>query len=141
MKVVDMPKAKTLDPALEQTLKIRAAKAWRPDEGDMVSGTVITLLKRDNGEFKPYPVVILNTGEPGYVAVHAFHTLLFEQLKEIKAKAGDEFTIVYEGRVTSKKLDSKGEPRTYHNYILVSNGETAEVEFTWDTDDADEIPA
>jgi len=142
--MVAPPKGKIepqIDTALETKLRIRAAKAWRPDEGDMITGRVVKLLLRQSEEFEPYPVVILDTGDHAYTALHAFHQILFAQLKAVKASPGDEFTIVYEGRQISRKVDAKGEPRTYHSYILVANGETADVEFNWDSDDIDELPA
>jgi hypothetical protein len=130
----------TVKTAIQDAINIRSAVAWRPTEGDMVSGTLVKTLKRDGGEFGPYPVMVLNTGELPFAAVHVFHKLLLEQLKELKPQPGIDITIVYQGRQESKNLGPDGKPRTYHNYILIADGIEAEVEYNWDIDESDRIP-
>lgn len=128
-------------PAIDRAelLRQRSAVAWRPNPGDMIDGTIVRILKREtNPEFGAYPLVLLDTGDPLYTAVHAFHSLLRDQLAEIKAKPGDEISIVYQGKLESKndapERDDEGKPRKrkYHAYILVSNGVDASTDFTWD---------
>jgi len=130
-------------------IKIRSALAWRPTAGDTVDGTVVKLLRRET-EFGIYPVLVIDTGEPQYVAVHAFHSLLLEQLREVKTGPGDEITIVYQGKIESKNDSPDKDPetglkrkRSYHAYLLVTNGVDASTEFTWDdaaADKADDEP-
>lgn len=124
-----------------ELIKIRAAKAWRPQPGDMIDGVVVKMLRRES-EHTPdgvYPVLIIDTKDGAYTAVHAFHSLLLEQLREVKTGPGDEVTIVYQGRVESKNDAVDKDPetgqrrkRSYHSYLLVTNGVDASTEFSWD---------
>lgn len=140
-----MPPTKTepAAPAIDRAelLRQRSAVAWRPAAGDMIDGRIVRILRREtNPEFGPYPLVLIDTGDPLYTAVHAFHSLLRDQLAEIKAKPGDEISIVYQGKLESKNdspdKNDDGTPRKrkYHAYILVSNGVDASTDFNWDTD-------
>ena len=124
-----------------ELIKIKAAKPWRPAAGDMIDGTVVKILRGVSQvkENDYYPILIVDTGEAGYTAVHAFHSLLIDQLREVKTKKDDEICIVYQGRVESKNDAQDTDPetgkkrkRTYHSYLLVSNGVDATVEFNWD---------
>ncbi len=132
-----------MDERTAELLKVRAAKAWRPGAGEMIDGRVVKMLARTSevGKDGPftYPVLIVDTGEVGYTAVHAFHSLLLEQLREVKTKPGDEITIVYQGRIESKNDAADVDPetgkkrkRSYHAYLFVSNGNDASTEFSWD---------
>lgn len=133
-----------MDDKTTRLIKIRAARAWRPAAGEMIDGTVVTLLKRESEFVKPdgfYPIVIIDNGAENYVAVHAFHSLLLDQLREVQTKPGDEVCIIYQGKMESKNdaIDvdpetGKKRKRTYHAYILVSNGNDASAEFHWTED-------
>lgn len=128
-------------PDLMEIIKIRAAKAWRPNPGDMLQGTVVKMLARES-DYGVYPVVVMDTGDEGYTAVHAFHTILKDALRELKTTTGDDLTIVYEGKLESRNAAGKNEDgtekkRTYHNYFVIGNGVDSTVEFTWD-DSTDE---
>jgi hypothetical protein len=123
--------------AIQEKIRIRSATAWRPTQGDMIDGTIVKILVRSGGDYGAYPVVILDTGSATYTAIHAFHTLLRNQLAAIKASSGDEITIVYQGKVESKNKDLENKPRKYHNYILVSDGVESDLEYTWDSEDDD----
>ena len=122
-----------------EIIRIRSAVAWRPAPGDTVEGTVVKLLRRDGaGDLGPYPVIVMDTGAPHYTAVHAFHTLCRDALKELKTAPGDEVTIAYLGKVESKNMGADGKKRYYHNYIVIGNGVDSTVEFSWDNDETDD---
>lgn len=132
-----------------ELIKIKSAVAWRPAPGDTVSGTIVRVLRREtNSEFGAYPLVVMDTGEAQYTAVHAFHTILRDQLREIKAGPGDQITIVYQGKIESKndapERDDQGNPRKrkYHAYILIVNGVDLSEDYTWDgaADESDDTP-
>jgi hypothetical protein len=119
-----------------EIIRIRGALAWRPSPGDMLDGKVVKLLARES-EFGVYPVVVMDTGDATYVAVHAFHTILRDGLRELKAAPGDDLVIMYQGKLESKNSAGKnaaGEEvkRAYHSYVVISNGVDSTVEFTWD---------
>jgi hypothetical protein len=131
------------DPSMNEIIKIRSAQAWRPSAGDMVDGTVVKLLARES-DFGIYPIVIMDTGEPQYIAIHAFHTILRDALRELKTKPSDELVVVYQGKTQSNKPygedaeTKKKLYRSYHNYLVIGNGVDSTVEFTWDSDTDDE---
>ena len=124
--------------SVNEAIRVRSAKGWLPEPGDQIDGKVVKIIPRKTvleGKTRVYPMIILNTGEPDYTAIHAFHSILLEQLKEAKLSPGDDLTIVYQGKEESKKLNAKGEPREYHSYIaIVNGGQDDSVEFDWDND-------
>jgi hypothetical protein len=115
---------------MDQIVKIRSALAWRPSPGDMLDGKVVKLIARES-DFGIYPIVILDTGDVMYTAVHAFHSLLRDALKELKVGPDDELVIVYQGKIESKNAGPDGKKRSYHNYIVIGNGVDSTVEFSW----------
>jgi hypothetical protein len=129
---------------MDEIIKIRSAIAWRPSPGDMLSGTVVKLVARES-DYGVYPVVVVNTGEPLYTAVHAFHTILRDAFRELKTKSGDEVVVVYQGKIESKNVagkdkDGNEQKRSYHSYIVIGNGVDSTVEFDWDSMDSDDGP-
>ena len=129
---------------MNEIIKIRSALAWRPSAGDMLDGTVVKLIARES-EYGVYPVVILDTGDALYTAVHAFHTILRDAFRELKTKSGDELVVVYQGKIESKNsagkdADGKEIKRSYHSYIVIGNGIDSTVEFDWDSMDSDDGP-
>lgn len=106
--------------------EIMTAKAWRPNPGEAISGTVANLRRQDD-EYGGHVVVTLATGaegdQPVYAAVHAFHSVLKKQLSDMKPSKGDPLKITYLG-----KVDGKNQP--YHSY-LVQDPTAAETEFDW----------
>jgi hypothetical protein len=92
------------DPLREQLLR-PPAEAWRPEPGDLVIGEVVELGERRGFAERPYPVVIVRTEAGEYVAVHAFHTVLKEELAKLEPRAGDRLGVAYHGLV------EKGESR------------------------------
>jgi hypothetical protein len=118
----------------ETLLRIKAAHAWRPVAGDTVSGTIVAVVPRD-GDYGRYPVVVLDTGDDAFTAVHAFHGVLGNELRDMKAAPGMDIAIRYSGRQDSRKRkDASGDPVNYHGYSVVPDG-GADLE-TWDFSDA-----
>lgn len=133
------PKESPANPDLTELIRIRSALAWRPMPGDMLDGKIVKLLARES-DYGIYPVVVFDTGEPVYTAVHAFHTILRDAFRELKSGPGDECVVVYQGKVESKTADGKNDDgtekkRSYHSYIVISNGIDSTVEFNWDSED------
>lgn len=127
----------------EELVQIRTAKAWRINEEDVadgaavqVTGNIFAIVPRI-GDYGKYPVVILETDE-GMLAVHAFHQLLFTQLKEIKAHAGMEVVFSYAGKREKNKAESDGTKRKYHDWTVVP-AEGADLD-TYDFSGDDDEP-
>ena len=111
----------------EERVRIETATAWRPEPGDTITGTVVTIRARET-EYGKHPVVILNTGEENYTAVHAFHGVLKNKLFELKPGPGTRLTVGYQGKVDGKE-------RPYHSYTAFDPDASYEAEeFNWDDD-------
>lgn len=132
-----------MDQSTEKLLRIKAAKGWRPEPGDAITGEIVRVIARQTvveGEVKTYPMLIIDAGEPQYIAVHAFHGVLYEQLYAAKVSPGDTITIMYHGKKESHgKTDAKGNPREYHDYAVVVNGADTSEDYQWE-DAADGAP-
>lgn len=102
----------------ETLTKIKSALAWRPTDGQTTSGKIVTVVKR-TGEFGPYPCVILDNGGEKFLAIHAFHGVLQNELKDMKAKPGDDITVLYTGKRTANRLNADGSEKNYHGYSVV----------------------
>jgi hypothetical protein len=73
------------------------AAGWRPKKGDRLEG-VITELDIRYGEYEPYPIVVLDTGEGGAVAFHGFHTMAKKELAKRRPQIGDRIAITFHGK-------------------------------------------
>lgn len=131
---------------VDEIFRIKRALPWRPEAGDRIDGDVVRIMARTTiveGKPSKYPILIVNAGEPEYRAVHAFHSILQDQLREARVKAGDKVSIFFGGEVESKNKNAKGEARSYYDYSVVVNGEDTAEEYLWDNpalDKADDEP-
>lgn len=136
------PVKTTTTRSVADKLKIKAAKAWTPEAGTVLTGTVVTLTKRTS-DYGEHIVVILKPADSDdYVAVHAFHQVLIDQLKEVREEVGKlngaEITLRYDGKVASRKRkDDEGNPQKYHSYTVVSNSDVEVEEI--DLDDVGDV--
>lgn len=120
---------------------VRQAPAWMPEPGSSMKGEVIGL-KMGESDYGPYPIIVYrvilstdtNLSAGSIVAVHAFHTIMRESLKEKKTAIGSVQWITYEGeRETNeskkaRKLDPKLEQKNYHLYDVENEGEETVAE-------------
>lgn len=124
----------------------RQAPAWMPEEGATIKAEVIGL-KMGLSEYKSadhptgeYPIIVYKvigafgkngaiTAEPAVgttVSVHAFHTILRNELRDLGTAIGKVQWITYEGKQFSRtKKDKDGDPLGYHLYDVENDGETA----------------
>jgi hypothetical protein len=119
------------------TLDIALATAWRPNVGDTLTGAVAHRETRTT-EYGTYPVIYIAVdGGEQLVAVHAFHQTLLEGFKALKPQRGQFVSITYAGEKDSNtRKDSKGEPVSYHHYVVVDPDATVEeTEMDWDDPD------
>jgi hypothetical protein len=103
-------------------MEMATAPAWRPESGDTIVGEIVGLKMGDGGEYGPYPIVVLKTiggtGGPMHFAVHAFHTLLREALKELKVEMGSRIVITYLGTMEKNVQKDPEKPQSYHMYYV-----------------------
>lgn len=96
--------------------------AWRPDPEDKLVGTVVEVDERVS-DYGPYPLLIVETEDGDEVAVHAFHTVLKNELARKRPQPGDTIGIVYRG---------KDEDRGYERYRVVLDRVQATAGIDWD---------
>lgn len=119
--------------AYQERQSVRQTEAWRPLKGDTIKGVVTGLrMGGQNSEYGTYPVIIykvlVGTGETkadDVIAVHAFHTLLRDQLAVLKTDIGSVQWVSYQGqRITNKTKDKpEAEQVRYHLYDVENDGE------------------
>ena len=93
------------------------AKAWRPEPGDTLAYEVVQLKMGADAGYGTYPIIVgknMDTGEP--VAIHAFHTMLREGLRDAGCDIGKRLITSYIGEETKNKPNAKGEFEKYHMY-------------------------
>lgn len=88
---------------------------WRPNPGDSITGEVVDV-QVGGGEFGDYPIVAVVTEDGEKVLIHAFHSVLKNQLRKVKPMPGDTLTVTFIGKEPTKD----GE-REFHNYSVNSS--------------------
>jgi hypothetical protein len=106
------------------------APAWMPEKGDILVGEVVGLRMGNDNGYGTYPVVIYKQDDGEFIALHAFHTLIREQLREAKTVIGKRQMIAYDGKkrknnATQEEID-KG-LADYHLTYVENVGEVKEV--------------
>lgn len=116
---------------LQRTLIARTAPGWRPQQGDVITGSIVSM-GRAESEYGFYPRIVLERTDSqagDFVAVHAFHATLKQGLADLHAEGalnpGDVITIAYAGRHTSnKQTGADGKPREYELYTVLAGDGT-----------------
>ena len=116
-------------PELLRTLNARTAPGWRPAEGDILTGRIVSITRAES-EYGAYPRLVIEN-EYGMVAVHAFHSTLKQGLADLHAAGhladGALITIAYAGRrITNatKNLPAEKQIR-YELYTVLAGDGTA----------------
>jgi hypothetical protein len=65
--------------SIKDRLDAEYAPAWKPRSDETVTGEVVALDSRLGWDDQPYPILTIRT-EDGEVAIHAFHTVLRNEL-------------------------------------------------------------
>lgn len=77
-------------------------EGWRPEPGDEVFGTIVTVDERE-GKFGPYPYLEIDDEDTGkVVGVHCFHTVLKKEVVNKAPKVGGVGGVHYFGIKTPK---------------------------------------
>lgn len=100
---------------------------WRPEEGDIILGKVLSLSTGWSDEKEAYyPILVIEdeiSGKP--VAVHAFHAALLDRLSKLKPEQGERV-----GIKMGPKVPLKSNPnRTVQTYTVKVDGRTEQI---WD---------
>lgn len=114
-------------------LDLAMAEAWRPIPGTTLVGALAHREIRTT-EYGTYPVVfIAEEGSDKLIAVHAFHQTLKDGLKEMAPQRGQFVSITYVGEKDSKNTDAKGDPRSYHHYVVCDPDDVVDAsDLSWD---------
>ena len=76
----------TISDALDQDY----VRAWRPEPGSKIVGTVTDISEREGFDGTPYPLITVRIDSGDEFAVHAFHTVLQNEFARIRPQVGTE---------------------------------------------------
>lgn len=100
--------------SLNDRLDREPAPGWRPEPGDKVIGTIVEISEAPGTDFGAYPLITIEQDDGTEIAVHAFHSVLRNELESKQPSEGDRIGIRYAGKVAGK---SGG--RDYESYRVV----------------------
>lgn len=88
---------------LEERLESGNAEAWRPDkeDADLLVGEIVDI-DRGQSDYEPYPILTVRKEDGSEVAVHAFHTVLKNELIRQQPNIGERIGIKYLGEQKTK---------------------------------------
>jgi hypothetical protein len=103
-----------LSRTLEERLEAGDAPGWKPEPGDRVLGLVVNIDERvSDYTGKPYPILTIEQGDGSEIAVHAFHTVLSNEISGKRIAVGDRVGVKYHGeRVPKSGVGS------FHHYSV-----------------------
>ena len=92
-------------------------EAWRPETGDVVIGHIVMLKTAGEGTaFGSYPLITIQADNDGsLVNVHAFHTVLRNELMRAEIGVGDRIGIKYMGH------SDGGDFNGFENYRVIAD--------------------
>jgi hypothetical protein len=99
--------------------ELNTAPAWRPSPGDTLIGEVTGLRMGNDNGYGTYPIVVVKREDGTVASMHAFHTLLREQLRDLGCNIGMRIAVTYDGeRITNETADlPEKDQKTYHLYF------------------------
>jgi hypothetical protein len=110
---------------IEDRLDRGFPEAWKPAPGDKLVGTVTEVGERDGG-FGSYPIIGVLTDDGDEFSVHAYHTVLRNEVAQQRPRVGDRIGIAYHG----KKDDGE---KGYERYrVIVEHQAQPDTEPDWD---------
>lgn len=92
---------------MEERMNAPDPEGWRPEVGDVVIGT-IDEVTTGNGDFGEYPLLIIEKADGEFIAVHAFHSVLRNEIESLQPSEGDEIGVKYLGKKEPKGGLKKG---------------------------------
>jgi hypothetical protein len=74
------------------------SQPWRPEVGDQIAGTLRAIAIRSSSHTDNYPVLTIETAGGSCFDVHAFHTVLWDEIRQQQPRVGDVVGVKYLGR-------------------------------------------
>lgn len=108
--------------SLEDRLDTEAV-GWRPVAGEKLTGVIVDI-SEGSSDYGTYPLVEISADDGRTVTVHAFHTVLKNELASKKPNVGDRIGIKYVGIPPGKNYE------TYR--VVLERGATAAPTTDWD---------
>jgi len=89
--------------SIEERLESGLPSAWRPDQDDpdLLVG-VVQEIEIGTSDYGQYPIIVVRSDAGEEKAVHAFHTVLQNELKRNQPQIGERIGIKYLGDVETK---------------------------------------
>lgn len=119
--------AKTDTPATAIPAHLQETEGWRPEPGDVLTGKVVgygTGWSDYTGA--AYPIVTIKPADSDAVAVHAFQTVLRNELAEKRPLVGEVIDIAYHGKREHKSNKSM---TVAHYVVFVHDREGSGADF------------
>jgi hypothetical protein len=105
-------------------MNVEYAAGWRPEEGDVLVGTVTSVDLGHSNWGGSYPIITVDPGEgEDAVAVHCFHTGLKQRVMALKPMRGEVIGFQYKGK-QPHKTDRTKEVAVY---VVKVKGRDADV--------------
>lgn len=89
-----------LDDAVREAADLLASDAepWRPEPGSQILGLLRAIGRRSSTHSTDYPVLTIEDGDGRWYDVHAFHTVLWQEIERQKPNPGDVCGVRYIGK-------------------------------------------
>jgi hypothetical protein len=101
-------------------------EGWRPEEGESLTGKVVSVDTRPSDYGDDYPLVEVERENGEVVAVHGFHSVLKRELARLRPAPGDTIGIKYFGK-------AQGRNQTYEKYRVIVERASGQVQSPdWD---------
>lgn len=89
-------------------------EGWKPEPGDKLLGTVLTVSTSDAGGFGAYPLLEIVSDDGEGIALHCFHAVLKTAVERWNPQPGERIGVKYVG-----KLEGRGAFEGYEDYRMV----------------------
>lgn len=90
--------------SLEDRLDTEAV-GWRPEPGEKLTGVIVDI-SEGSSDYGTYPLLEVQADDGRVVSVHAFHTVLKNELASKKPNVGDRIGIKYVGIPAGKRYET-----------------------------------
>jgi len=103
-------------------------EGWRPEEGDLVIGKILSMTKGwSDYQQSYYPILVIHnelTDED--IAIHGFHFVMLDRLTSLRPKVGERI-----GIKMGPKIPLKGNPKqSVQTYTIKVDGRSEDID--WD---------
>ncbi len=119
---------------LANRLEHDLAPAWRPDQEDpdILIGEVVSI-EAGSSDYGTYPLIVVRQDDGTEKAIHAFHTVLRNELVKQRPQIGERLGVKYLGKMQAAEGSKYGSYIGYRAKVERAAG----LEFNWDRMGAD----